>query len=242
VTNDTGAAAGWYADPMRRYDHRYYNGAAWTSDVSTGGERFVDPLGIEPTPSTPERPGHPGVATAAMVLGIVAISLAWVPFVVALGLLAAVLAIVLGAVGLRRARRTGANRAFAVVGIATGAGALVVAIVGIALSVLVYDAYEAYLDPAPNETAVVGCTLEGARATLRGELVNLGTETEDFSVLVAFVRPGTDNPERSQRVSIDDVAPGDTAVFEAEAQVRLAEIDCLVLEVNGPLPFGIVVD
>jgi len=227
---------------MRRYDHRYYNGSTWTSDVSSGGQRFVDPLGIEPTPSTPERAGHPAIATAAMVLGIVAISLAWVPFVVALGLVAAVLAIVLGTIGLRRARRTGANRAFAVVGIATGAGALVVAVVGVTLSVLVYDAYDAYLDPADNETRIVGCTLEGARATLRGELVNLGDETADFSVLVAFVRPGTDNPERRERVSVDDVAPGATAVFEAQTQVRLDEIDCLVLEVNGPLPFGIVVD
>ena len=210
--------------------------------MASGGQRFVDPLGIEPTPSTPERPGQPGIATAAMVLGIVAISLAWVPFVVALGLLAAVLAIVLGVVGLRRARRTGANRAFSVVGIATGAGALVVAIVGVTLSVLVYEAYDAYLDPAPNETTIVSCTLEGARATLRGELRNLGGDTADFSVLVAFVRPGTDNPEHRERVSVDDVAPGDTAVFEAQAQVRLEEIGCLVLEVNGPLPFGIVVD
>jgi hypothetical protein len=242
VTNDTGAAAGWYADPMRRYDHRYYNGVAWTSDVSSGGQRFVDPMGIEPTPAGPARPANPGVSTAAMVLGIVAISLAWVPFIVALGLVAAVVAIVLGAVGLQRARRTGANRAFAVVGIATGFGALVVAIVGVTLSVLVYDAYDAYLNPAPNEATVVTCTLEGSRATLQGELVNLDDETADFSVLVAFVRPGTDNPERRERVSVDDVAPGATAVFEAQAQVGLDEIDCLVLEVNGPLPFGIVVD
>ena len=242
MTNDTGAAAGWYANPTRRYDHRYYNGAAWTSDVSSAGQRVVDPLGIEPTPSVPERPSNPGIATAAMVLGIVAISLSWVPFVVALGVIAAVLAIVLGLVGLRRARRTGANRAFSIVGIATGAGALVVAIVGITLSILVYDAYDRYLNPAPNETTVVECTLEGARATLQGELVNLGDEPADFNVLVAFVRPGTDNPERRERVSVDDVEAGATAEFEAQAQVGLDEIDCLVLEVNGPLPFGIVVD
>ena len=207
MTNDTGAAAGWYADPTRRYDHRYYNGAAWTSDVSSAGQRFVDPLGIEPTPSVPERPSNPGIATAAMVLGIVAISLSWVPFVVALGVIAAVLAID-----------------------------------GITRSILVYDAYDRYLNPAPNETTVVECTLEGARATLQGELVNLGDEPADFNVLVAFVRPGTDNPERRERVSVDDVEAGATAEFEAQAQVGLDEIDCLVLEVNGPLPFGIVVD
>lgn len=242
MTNDSGAAAGWYTDPTRRYEHRYFNGVAWTSDVSTGGQRFVDPLGIEPTPSAAPTQSNAGIGTAAMVLGIVGIALAWVPFVVVLGLIAAVLAIVLGAVGVRRARRTGANRAFAVAGIATGVGALAVSIVGIALSVLVFEAYDAYLNPAPNETRVVECTMQGARATMRGELVNLGDDSADFSVLVAFVRPGTDNPERRDRVSLDDVAPGATAVFEAQAQVRLDEVDCVVVEVNGPLPFGIVVD
>ena len=38
------------------------------------------------------------------------------------------------------------------------------------------------------------------------------------------------------------VVPTPTVAFEAQTQVRLDEIDCLVLEVNGPLPFGIVVD
>jgi len=37
-------APGWYADPMGRFDHRYWNGSAWTVHVSRGGEQAVDQL------------------------------------------------------------------------------------------------------------------------------------------------------------------------------------------------------
>ncbi len=242
MTNDTGAAPGWYADPMGRYDHRFFNGRSWTSDVASDGQRFVDPLGITPTPGAGTSRTNPGIAVASMVLGIVGISLAWVPFLVALGLLAAVLAIAFGIVGLRRARRTGANRSFAVIGLATGAGALVVAIAGVVLTMAVLDAWDAYLDPAPNEAAVVECDQQGTRATMTGELTNLGDAVADFNVEVGFVRPGTDNARRTERVAVDDVGPGDTVEFEAQAQVGEDEIDCVVLGVDGPLPFGLVVD
>jgi hypothetical protein len=64
----------------------------------------------------------------------------------------------------------------------------------------------------------------------------------DYSVLVGFVRPGTDNTHRTERVDVDDVAPGATSEFTAQSQVDLDDIDCIVVEVNGPLPFGITVD
>jgi hypothetical protein len=39
-----GIAPGWYADPIGRFDHRYWSGSAWTSHVSRRGELEVDPL------------------------------------------------------------------------------------------------------------------------------------------------------------------------------------------------------
>ncbi|HSM67812.1 MAG TPA: DUF2510 domain-containing protein [Ilumatobacteraceae bacterium] len=242
MTNDTGAAPGWYADPMGRYEHRYFNGRSWTSDVSSDGQRFVDPLGITPTPDGRATRANPGIAVASMVLGIIGISLAWVPFLVALGLVAAVLAIALGIFGLRRARRTGANQSFAVIGVATGAGALAVAVVGVVLTITVLDAWDAYLDPAPNETAVIECDQQGSRATMTAELTNLGDTVSDFSVEVGFVRSGTDDARRTERVALDDVGPGETIEFEAQSQVGDVDVDCVVLGVDGPLPFGIVVD
>ena len=35
-------AAGWYRDPSRRFEHRYWNGTAWTDHVLSGGARAVD--------------------------------------------------------------------------------------------------------------------------------------------------------------------------------------------------------
>lgn len=37
-------APGWYADPLRRYDHRYWDGTDWTEHVSRAGVRETDPL------------------------------------------------------------------------------------------------------------------------------------------------------------------------------------------------------
>lgn len=246
MTNETGAAAGWYADPTRRYEHRYYNGQTWTADVSSGGQRFVDPLATTTPADTgsddPNNTSNNGLGTAAMVLGIVAISISWMPFVVVLGVIAAVLALVFGWVGLRRAKASGANRSFAIVGLATGASALVAAIVGLLLTMVVLDVYDDYLNPQPNKIAVTECELQGSRATMAGVLTNTGDRTADYSVLIGFVRPGTDNAHRSERVSIDNVEPGADAAFTAQSQVDLEAIDCVILGVNGPLPFGVVVD
>ncbi len=182
------------------------------------------------------------LGTAAMVLGIVAISIAWMPFVVVLGILAALLALVFGWIGVRRARNSGGSRSFAVVGLATGASALVAATVGVLLTMVVLDVYDDYLNPQPNSVAVTECELEGSRATMAGVLTNTGDRTADYSVLVGFVRPGTDNAHRSERISIDDVEPGADAPFTAQSQVDLEAIDCVILDVNGPLPFGVAVD
>jgi hypothetical protein len=35
--------AGWYSDPARRYDLRYWDGNAWTEHVSRAGQQYTDP-------------------------------------------------------------------------------------------------------------------------------------------------------------------------------------------------------
>ncbi len=253
MANDSAVQPGWYADPLGRFELRYYNGAAWTADVSTAGGRFVDPLGLELGPSgmQPSRAiastsaddsSKNSAATAAMVLGIIAISIAWLPFVVVLGVIAAALALAFGIAGVRRAGSSGVGRGRAVVGLITGASALVAAALGVVLTLLVLDVYDAYAEPGPNEVEITSCAIAGSRATATGTLTNLGDETADFSVLVGFVRTGTDNPHRTSRIVLDDVEPGRPSPFEAERQVELDEVDCIVLEVTGPLPFGLSLD
>jgi hypothetical protein len=249
VANDSGVHPGWYADPLGRFELRYYNGEAWTADVSSEGDRFVDPLGLEPGPrvaaADPARSNGSatnGPATAAMVLGIIAVAIAWLPFIVVLGAIAAVLALVFGAVGIRRSTATGTGRSRAIVGLVTGASGLVAASLGAALTLVVLDVYGDYVDPGPNDVAITSCEIVGSRAIASGTLENLGPEPADFSVLIGFVRPGTDNPHRTVRAVVDDVEPGRGAEFRVERQIDLDEVDCIVLEVTGPLPFGLSLD
>lgn len=243
MANDAGVRPGWYADPLRRFELRWYNGTAWTADVSRGGERFVDPLGVDVQPVTsPSAASGTGAATAAMVLGIVAIAIAWIPFVVVVGIVAALLALVFGWVGLRRVGPSGSGRSRAVVGLVTGASALVVSVIGVVLSLIVIDVYSDYIDPPPNEVTITSCELSGSRAIASGTLANLGDDESDFTVHVGFLRPGTDTPIRIARATLENVSPGSVAEFEVERQVDLDDVDCSVIDVYGPLPFGLSLD
>lgn len=253
MANDNGVKPGWYADPLRRFELRWFNGDDWTADVANDADRFVDPHGIAVVARTAD-PAFGGAvgdhtdastnptASAAMALGIVAVAISWLPFVVVLGVVAALLAMGLGVAGLRRAGPAGNGRSRAIVGLVTGASSLVAAAIGITLSIIVLNAYDDYLEPAANETAIGDCTLAGARATAQGTIENLGVETADFTVLVGFVRVGTDNAHRTVRAAIDGVAPGEVRAFEVQRQVELDAVDCIVIDVNGPLPFGVDLD
>jgi hypothetical protein len=181
-----------------------------------------------------------------MVLGILAVSIAWLPLIVVLGVALAIAAAVFGVVGLRASRpdgrSPGVGRGRALAGLSTAVGAIVAAVLGIYLSAVVLDVYRAYLEPEPAETAVTDCTVAGSRATATIELTNTGDEVGEWSVLVGFNRPGTDNAHRTDRVEVRELRPGATATVEAQRQVELDDVDCVVLDVTGPLPFGISLD
>ncbi|MDA8268441.1 MAG: DUF2510 domain-containing protein [Actinomycetota bacterium] len=36
--------SGWYVDPTERHFVRYWDGARWTDQVSTGGVQSIDPI------------------------------------------------------------------------------------------------------------------------------------------------------------------------------------------------------
>ena len=241
---------GWYPDPMQRFEFRFHNGTVWTGDVSTNGVRYVDPLGIAPDPSNGGDRTRParrsGLALASMILGIVAVTIAWLPFIVAVGAVCAVLAIVFGAVALARARDTsresGRARGFAVAGVATGLLGAALSVVGVIFSIAVLHAVDRFENPAEHEVTVTGCQLDGTIATMTGEITNRSDDVADFGIQVVFTRPGTDNVHRRARATVDDVAPGDTVGFEVFRKVQLDDVDCQIADVTGPLPFGIEID
>ncbi len=42
---------GWYPDPYRRYEHRYWDGWRWTNEVAHQGQRWTEPY---PVPQQPQ--------------------------------------------------------------------------------------------------------------------------------------------------------------------------------------------
>jgi hypothetical protein len=134
------------------------------------------------------------------------------------------------------------GRSRAIVGLVTGASGLIAASLGAVLTLVVLDVYDDYVDPGPNDVVITSCEVVGSRAIASGTLENLGPEPAGFSVLIGFVRPGTDNAHSTVRTAFDDVEPGQRSEFRVERQVELDEVDCIVLEVNGPLPFGLSLD
>ncbi len=239
-----GIVAGWYPDPAGRFELRYHNGSAWTADVSTDGDRYIDPAGTAPSsrpPRAADRPGN-GPAVAALVLGIASIALGWVPYIVAGAAVAAVLAVVFGFVGRARSKVTGRRSGFATAGIITGFIGMLVCVGGVVLTVVFARAIDRYTNPQPSTTEIEECGVVGAMATVQGRITNLGDETGDYSIRIGFVRPGTDNADRRGRVSVEGVPPGGSAPFALSRPISLDDVDCVVERVDGPLPFGVEVE
>jgi Protein of unknown function (DUF2510) len=226
----------WYPDPLGRFEFRFHNGAEWTSDVATGGVRYVDALGIAAPLHQQTSPARRNkMALAAMILGIVSVTIAWMPFVVVVGAVCALLAIVFGVIAVRHVD----GRGFAIAGLVTGVVGAGLCVVGVLLSVAVFHEFDAYAFPAESRAGITSCEFDGARATATGEILNLDDEPADFTVTVVFLRPGTDNAHRSAEAVVDDVAPGEVATFEVSREVRLEDVTCEIDGVAGPLPFGI---
>jgi hypothetical protein len=223
--------SGWYPDPTGRFEYRYHNDREWTADVASGGRRFVDPLPATPAPA---EPGGNGLAVAGMVCGVVAVVIAWVPFVAVLGLITALVGLALSIPGLARSRRTGSRRAFAIAGIITSACALVLGVLGVVLTVALVRAIDRFDDPGPYDARLTACTAEGREIVATGQVENLGNDTQTYSVLVRL------SPDAVERVVVEDVPAGATADFEARERAAVDdEPDCRILAVDGPPPFGL---
>lgn len=249
-------APGWYPDPSGRYEHRYHNGSSWTADVAVEGRRFVDPGGPWRPSAGPPRAGEPPAgaqpastpggrnrsAVAALVLGISAATLGWVPFLCFLTAVAAVLAVVFGVAGRRRARATGTARSFATWGLALGAVGLPVSALGIGLTAVVLRALDRYEEPAAHEIALTACTLDGATVRATGQLTNRSDGTATFTVRVALARRAGGRGAEIERVELSGVAPGATVDWSATGRpdgVTDGAPTCTIDAVRGPLPYGI---
>ena len=228
--------SGWFPDPLERYDHRWFNGTTWTSDVSVNGQRFVDPLGTSPNPRSGGGTSGNRSATAALVCGLVAVAIAWIPLIVVAGIVLALLAIVFGAKGIRQARDTGVGKGRAVTGLISGIVAVGLAIVGVFLTISVFREVIAYVEPGLRLVDDVACTVDGRDAVVEGTITNLDDEQRSYTVFV-------DVGGRTEYDTVDDVDPGEVATWSVAVRTRTEVDDCdPEITVNGPFPWGIETD
>jgi hypothetical protein len=240
---------GWFNDPAGRFEYRYHNGATWTSDVASNGQRYVDPVapsGGPPVPSSTP-PGHAangssnGIAVAALVCGIVSVVVGWIPVLFAIGAVLAVLAIIFGIVGLRRARSSGRRRGLAITGLVTGSIGVPVAVLGLVFTIVVFRAIDRYENPPASTSSIESCVIESGRARAEGELRNDGTRSSRFTVSVVF-RGVPSGPSRERLVSVRSTPPGETTRFVVDQRLEADDVECTITDVNGPLPLGVEFD
>ena len=225
---------GWFPDPLDRYEHRYFNGASWTSDVSVAGERFVDPLGSSAGPVGDQ--SRNGAATASVVMGSIGLVIAFVPFVVVAGFALVVLALVFGVKGLRQSKTNGVGRGASIAGIVMGGLGLAATVVGIALSVMVWNEVIAFAEPGPFEIEVNSCDVDGRRVDVDGTITNLDDERRDYTVFVEV-------DGRTEFILVDAVDGGDTVEWATVITTPSVVADCRPeVIVQGPFPYGVEVD
>ena len=167
----------WYPDPTGLHDHRWWDGGEWTAHVADAGVAALDPLPAVPPSASPvgttaigaatsaassnATGTTPGVAVTALVLGIAALLLGWIPFV---GLVLGLVALVVAVVALRRTRGGRPGRGLATGGTLTAALGLTTGVATTVLALLVLvpgaggglgAAGRAYLDCMEREPQAV---------------------------------------------------------------------------------------
>jgi hypothetical protein len=118
----------------------YDSGSAWGGETS----------GLPPPPPQPSG-GTNGAALAAIICGILSI-VCFIPFffliiTIPIGLVLAVVAIILGIVGLGAAKRIGVGRGQAITGIATGSATLVLALLAVVGFIALWSQFEFESNP-----------------------------------------------------------------------------------------------
>jgi Protein of unknown function (DUF2510) len=231
--------SGWFPDPHGRHEHRWFNGTAWTADVSDAGQRFIDPLGAGPAGpaylGAPVKQGN-GPATAAMTCGLIAVTIAWIPFLAFVGIVLAIVAVWMGVVGLRRSRRVDRGRTFAITGLVTGTLAMALSVLGVVLTVSAWRVLIDYLEPGPTDAVVLSCDLEPGALVITGTITNTDDQAHDYTLYGVVSEPeGVDDIV----LEVDDVAAGETRDVELRRSlVRSGECEARLV-VHGPLPWGV---
>lgn len=216
---------------MGRYEYRYFNGHEWTADVSVRGQRFVDPAGVGSPSTTSSKRGH-GMATAAFVIGLISLLIAWMPFVFVLAAAGAITSIALGVVALKKP-----ERGFAIAGIVLSVAALLTCIAGFAFTRLVLREVDAYLQPGPHTPTITSCKVVDGTMSFEGTLRNDDSVAHDYTVVIEYlVGEATKDTES---ITVKALAPGAVTPLASNAIVIASGNATCKVSVYGPTPFGV---
>lgn len=207
--------------------------------MSLHGQRYVDPLPLHAGPAADTRAARRSrtMAVLALVIGLAAVSTAWMPFFVVIGVIGAIIALTLGVVAVRRiSAGTAEGRGLAVSGIVLGVVALALSPIGIVLTRTTYDELVLFARPG-RVTATVACAVTDGRLTVKGSVVNEEDDERDYVLDIAVSSPGTD--VEHFHVSVDDVAGGTSKPWSLVVTTSITEPTCRLAQVTGPYPFGL---
>ena len=174
-------------------------------------------------------------ARAGLAAGVVAISIGWVPFLCVLGAAAGAVAVVLGV----RARRWAPTAGDGGAAVATGSVGLALAVVGVVASVVLVREVTRFEDPGEHVAELSSCRRDGGATVASGTIRNLEGSSRDYVVEVRFSEAGPASLPRTGSVRVDDVPAGGSSDFRVEQPLAYRELDCAVVEVTGPPPFGL---
>ena len=250
-----GPDAGWFPDPLRRFELRYFNGATWTADVASGGQRTVDLLPASPPPGAahpsapfprsqagwsdqwlPRAPKKSTVtSTVALALSCAAVAVGWIPFLFVVGAIAAFTAAVFAVAALRRikaGREAGKVAAWWAIGLLPVAVASV--ILGSWLTFRTVDEMEDYLNPPAHQLVVDGCAAAGDRITYSGTLTNLSAAPSDFTVAIKMESASGRKVDR--QILLRRVQPQEARPWSLTQTLLGGRVTCRVDSVYGPRP------
>jgi hypothetical protein len=120
----------------------------------------------------------------------------------------------------------------ATTGVVTGAGGILLALAGIWMSVAIVSSVSQFERPGPHEAVITSCLEVDGITRASGTITNLDTSERSYTITVAF------DDERTASVAVDDVAPGASAAFSVDENLRFEDLECRIDAVNGPRPFG----
>jgi len=175
------------------------------------------------------------MATVALILALTGVGLGWIPFLYAVGAVAAVAGAVFGFIALKRIK-AGTERGKPAALWAIGLLPVAIAVVafGSWFTSRTLNAFDRYNNPPAHELTIGRCQAAGDQIEFGGTLQNLSDAPSDFNVAIAM--ESASGRRFSRRIKLADVAPKESRPWNASTELLGGNVTCRVTKVFGPSP------